>query len=119
MGQTNKSYGLKVAQNLFNAYYNVYIISINDIVLFFYFFVIMVSSLVIYNILLETMSIMAIIVLTEYIFLTGLICFVQYLSQDHIPGKEQPLKIILDAGTGTTAVGLAIRILCLGYVLII
>ncbi|GKD23550.1 D-cysteine desulfhydrase 2, mitochondrial isoform X1 [Tanacetum coccineum] len=55
----------------------------------------------------------------DAVALPGLIRLVQYLSQDHILGKEQPLKIIVDAGTGTTAVGLAIGTLCLGYVLII
>lgn len=42
-----------------------------------------------------------------------------YLSQDHLFGTDQPLKIIVDAGTGTTAVGLGIGAFCLGYVLII
>ncbi|KAJ9554604.1 hypothetical protein OSB04_018649 [Centaurea solstitialis] len=46
--------------------------------------------------------------------LPGLIRLVQYLSQDHILGKDQPLKIVVDAGTGTTAVGLGIGALCLG-----
>ncbi|GKB55445.1 hypothetical protein Tco_0906198 [Tanacetum coccineum] len=41
----------------------------------------------------------------DVIALPDLIRLVQYLSQDHIPGKEQPLKLIIDAGTGTTAVG--------------
>ncbi|GJU90021.1 D-cysteine desulfhydrase 2, mitochondrial [Tanacetum coccineum] len=43
----------------------------------------------------------------DVVALPDLIRLVQYLSQDHIPGKEQPLKLIIDAGTGTTAVGLA------------
>lgn len=46
--------------------------------------------------------------------LPGLIRLVKYLSQDHILGKDQPLKIVVDAGTGTTAVGLGIGALCLG-----
>ncbi|XP_076883065.1 D-cysteine desulfhydrase 2, mitochondrial-like [Bidens hawaiensis] len=50
----------------------------------------------------------------DAIALPGLIRLVQYLSQDHILGKGQPLKIIVDAGTGTTAVGLGIGALCLG-----
>nr|GEU71542.1 D-cysteine desulfhydrase 2, mitochondrial isoform X1 [Tanacetum cinerariifolium] len=50
----------------------------------------------------------------DAVALPGLIRLVQYLSQDHILGKEQPLKIIVDAGTGTTAVGLAIGTLCFG-----
>ncbi|XP_076898066.1 D-cysteine desulfhydrase 2, mitochondrial-like [Bidens hawaiensis] len=50
----------------------------------------------------------------DAIALPGLIRLVQYLSQDHILGKDQHLKIIVDAGTGTTAVGLGIGALCLG-----
>lgn len=50
----------------------------------------------------------------DAIALPGLIRLVRYLSQDHIFGKDQPLKIVVDAGTGTTAVGLAIGALCLG-----
>ncbi|KAK9060226.1 hypothetical protein SSX86_020930 [Deinandra increscens subsp. villosa] len=50
----------------------------------------------------------------DAIALPGLIRLVQYLSQDHILGKDQALKIIVDAGTGTTAVGLGIGALCLG-----
>ncbi|KAI3696485.1 hypothetical protein L1987_79503 [Smallanthus sonchifolius] len=50
----------------------------------------------------------------DAIALPGLIRLVQYLSQDHILGKDQPLKIIVDAGTGTTAVGLGIGALCFG-----
>lgn len=50
----------------------------------------------------------------DAIALPGLIRLVQYLSQHHILGKHQPLKIVVDAGTGTTAVGLALGALCLG-----
>ncbi|KAL7589042.1 hypothetical protein Lser_V15G41111 [Lactuca serriola] len=50
----------------------------------------------------------------DAIALPGLIRLVKYLSQDHILGKSQPLKIVVDSGTGTTAVGLGIGALCLG-----
>ncbi|XP_075101119.1 D-cysteine desulfhydrase 2, mitochondrial isoform X2 [Nicotiana tabacum] len=46
--------------------------------------------------------------------LLGVVRLVEYLSQDHLFGKDQPLKIIIDAGTGTTAVGLGIGAVCLG-----
>lgn len=48
--------------------------------------------------------------------LTGVIRLVQYLSQNHLFGKDRALKIVVDAGTGTTAVGLGLGALCLGYV---
>ncbi|XP_071688625.1 D-cysteine desulfhydrase 2, mitochondrial [Rutidosis leptorrhynchoides] len=50
----------------------------------------------------------------DAVALPGLVRLIQYLSQDHILGKDQPLKIVVDAGTGTTAVGLEIGALCLG-----
>ncbi|RVX04287.1 D-cysteine desulfhydrase 2, mitochondrial [Vitis vinifera] len=43
-----------------------------------------------------------------------MIRLVQYLSQNHLFGKERTLKIVVDAGTGTTAVGLGLGALCLG-----
>ncbi|KAK2972184.1 hypothetical protein RJ640_030729, partial [Escallonia rubra] len=46
--------------------------------------------------------------------LLGVIRLVQYLSQSHLLGKEQACKIVVDAGTGTTAVGLALGAICLG-----
>ncbi|KAL1804514.1 hypothetical protein ACET3Z_033161 [Daucus carota] len=46
--------------------------------------------------------------------LLGTIRLVHYLSRDHIFGKNQPLKVVVDSGTGTTAVGLGIAALCLG-----
>ncbi|XP_068657271.1 D-cysteine desulfhydrase 2, mitochondrial isoform X2 [Aristolochia californica] len=49
----------------------------------------------------------------EAVGLLGLIRLVEHLSQDHIFGKSLPLKIVVDAGTGTTAVGLALGALCL------
>lgn len=45
-----------------------------------------------------------------------MIRLVQYLSQKHLFGKERTLKIVVDAGTGTTAVGLGLGALCLGCV---
>lgn len=52
-------------------------------------------------------------------FLIGVIRLVHYLSQNHLLGKERALKLVVDAGTGTTAVGLALGALCLGCVLCI
>ncbi|CAN4092524.1 unnamed protein product [Withania somnifera] len=46
--------------------------------------------------------------------LLGVVRLVEYLSQDHLFGKDQQLKIIMDAGTGTTAVGFGIGAVCLG-----
>lgn len=46
--------------------------------------------------------------------LLGVVRLVEYLSQDHLFGKDQQLKIIIDAGTGTTAVGFGIGAMCLG-----
>lgn len=50
----------------------------------------------------------------DVVALLGLIRLVQYLSQNHILGKERPLKLVVDAGTGTTAVGLGLGAKCLG-----
>ncbi|GMP82566.1 hypothetical protein CsSME_00036811 [Camellia sinensis var. sinensis] len=44
----------------------------------------------------------------------GVIRLVQYLSQKHVFGKEQAFKIVVDAGTGTTAIGLGLGAICLG-----
>jgi hypothetical protein len=41
---------------------------------------------------------------------------VQYLCQRHLLGKERQIKLVVDAGTGTTAIGLGIGAQCLGYV---
>ena len=46
----------------------------------------------------------------------GLIRLVQYLSQNHLLGKERVLKLVVDSGTGTTAVGLALGAILLGCV---
>ncbi|WOL18420.1 D-cysteine desulfhydrase 2, mitochondrial [Canna indica] len=46
--------------------------------------------------------------------LLGLIRLVKYLSQTHIFGTDQQIVLVLDAGTGTTAIGLALGIAYLG-----
>ncbi|XP_073004712.1 putative D-cysteine desulfhydrase 2, mitochondrial [Typha latifolia] len=46
--------------------------------------------------------------------LLGVIRLVRYLSDNTLFGKEQQIQVVLDAGTGTTAVGLALGIICLG-----
>ncbi|XP_042376864.1 D-cysteine desulfhydrase 2, mitochondrial-like isoform X4 [Zingiber officinale] len=46
--------------------------------------------------------------------LLGLIRLVEYLSQTHIFGTDQKIALVVDAGTGTTAVGLALGIAYLG-----
>ncbi|CAK7332469.1 unnamed protein product [Dovyalis caffra] len=46
--------------------------------------------------------------------LLGVTRLLQYLCQNHLFGKERPIKLVLDAGTGTTAIGLGIGALCLG-----
>ncbi|KAL3501097.1 hypothetical protein ACH5RR_035546 [Cinchona calisaya] len=50
----------------------------------------------------------------DAVALLGVIRLVQYLSQEHLFGNLQTVKIIVDAGTGTTAVGLGLGALCLG-----
>ncbi|XP_073132720.1 D-cysteine desulfhydrase 2, mitochondrial isoform X2 [Henckelia pumila] len=50
----------------------------------------------------------------DAIALLGLIRLIRYLSQDHLFGKKQALKIVVDAGTGTTAIGLGLGVVCLG-----
>ncbi|XP_061350270.1 D-cysteine desulfhydrase 2, mitochondrial-like isoform X2 [Gastrolobium bilobum] len=44
----------------------------------------------------------------------GVIRLVEYLSQNHLLGKQRAIKFVVDAGTGTTAVGLGLAALCLG-----
>uniref|UniRef100_A0A3N7GDD7 Tryptophan synthase beta chain-like PALP domain-containing protein n=1 Tax=Populus trichocarpa TaxID=3694 RepID=A0A3N7GDD7_POPTR len=44
----------------------------------------------------------------------GVIRLVQYLCQSHLLGKERQIKLVVDAGTGTTAIGLGIGAQCLG-----
>lgn len=50
----------------------------------------------------------------EAIALLGVFRLVQYLAQDHLLGKQHTFKFVVDAGTGTTAVGLALAAKCLG-----
>ncbi|XP_022151787.1 D-cysteine desulfhydrase 2, mitochondrial isoform X2 [Momordica charantia] len=50
----------------------------------------------------------------DAVALLGLIRLVKYLSQDHLLGKQRAVKFVVDAGTGTTAVGLGLGALCLG-----
>lgn len=45
----------------------------------------------------------------------GVIRLVEYLSQNHLLGKERPMKFVVDAGTGTTAIGLGLAAHCLGF----
>nr|CAD1834779.1 unnamed protein product [Ananas comosus var. bracteatus] len=46
--------------------------------------------------------------------LLGVIRLVDYLAQANVFGKEQKIRIVLDAGTGTTAEGLALGVVLLG-----
>ncbi|KAK1269549.1 hypothetical protein QJS04_geneDACA006453 [Acorus gramineus] len=46
--------------------------------------------------------------------LLGVIRLVKYLSQKHLFGNEQPVEMVVDAGTGTTAVGLGLGVLYFG-----
>lgn len=50
----------------------------------------------------------------DVVGLLGVIRLVSYLSQAHVFGKEQQINIVVDAGTGTTAIGLALGALYLG-----
>ncbi|KAI3467627.1 hypothetical protein Pfo_024290 [Paulownia fortunei] len=50
----------------------------------------------------------------DAVALLGVMRLIKYLSQNHLFGKKQALKIVVDAGTGTTAVGLALGALSLG-----
>lgn len=45
---------------------------------------------------------------------SGVIRLVNYLSRSTLFGKKKTIKIVVDAGTGTTAVGLALGAVCLG-----
>lgn len=49
-------------------------------------------------------------------FLLGVIRLVHHLSQSHLFGKEKAMKFVVDAGTGTTAVGLGLGAICYGCV---
>ncbi|KAG0459734.1 hypothetical protein HPP92_022862 [Vanilla planifolia] len=46
--------------------------------------------------------------------LLGFIRLVKYLSQANVFGENQQITLVVDAGTGTTAVGLAMGAVCLG-----
>lgn len=46
--------------------------------------------------------------------LLGVIRLVWYLSQNHLLGRERAMRFVVDAGTGTTAVGLGLGALCIG-----
>uniref|UniRef100_A0A7N0UXW5 D-cysteine desulfhydrase n=1 Tax=Kalanchoe fedtschenkoi TaxID=63787 RepID=A0A7N0UXW5_KALFE len=46
--------------------------------------------------------------------LLGVIRLVSYLSKTNLFGKKRAVKFVVDAGTGTTAVGLALGAVCLG-----
>ncbi|XP_012571854.1 D-cysteine desulfhydrase 2, mitochondrial isoform X2 [Cicer arietinum] len=50
----------------------------------------------------------------DSVALLGIIRLVQYLSQNHLLGKRRAMKFVVDAGTGTTAVGIGLAALCLG-----
>ncbi|KAJ4960099.1 hypothetical protein NE237_020009 [Protea cynaroides] len=50
----------------------------------------------------------------DAIGLLGVIRLVEYLSQTDLFGREQSIKLVVDAGTGTTAIGLGIGARCLG-----
>ncbi|KAL8161675.1 hypothetical protein V2J09_013164 [Rumex salicifolius] len=50
----------------------------------------------------------------DAVALLGVIRLVHYLSHSNLFMKEKPLTLVIDAGTGTTAVGLALGALCLG-----
>ncbi|CAA7395576.1 unnamed protein product [Spirodela intermedia] len=50
----------------------------------------------------------------DVVGLLGVIRLVKCLSENYVIGKEEKVTIVLDAGTGTTAVGLAIGAVCLG-----
>lgn len=44
----------------------------------------------------------------------GIIRLVQYLSQNHLLGKQKAVKFVVDAGTGTTAIGIGLAAIFLG-----
>ncbi|CAH9132009.1 unnamed protein product [Cuscuta epithymum] len=46
--------------------------------------------------------------------LLGVMRLVDYLSWEHLFGRNQSLRIIVDAGTGTTAIGLGLGVVLLG-----
>ncbi|GAY43954.1 hypothetical protein CUMW_078570 [Citrus unshiu] len=52
----------------------------------------------------------------DAVALLGVFRLLQYLSQDHLLGRKRAIKFVVDAGTGTTAVGLGLGAICLGCV---
>ncbi|KAF7839869.1 D-cysteine desulfhydrase 2, mitochondrial isoform X1 [Senna tora] len=50
----------------------------------------------------------------DSVALLGVIRLVQYLSENNLFGRKRALKFVVDAGTGTTAIGLGLAALCLG-----
>lgn len=44
----------------------------------------------------------------------GMFRLVKYLSEDHLLGKKSRVKFVVDAGTGTSAVGLGVAAMSLG-----
>ncbi|KAL3726366.1 hypothetical protein ACJRO7_031284 [Eucalyptus globulus] len=50
----------------------------------------------------------------DSIALLGVIRLVHHLSQSHLLGKEKAMKFVVDAGTGTTAVGLGLGAIYFG-----
>ncbi|KAJ4710959.1 D-cysteine desulfhydrase 2, mitochondrial-like [Melia azedarach] len=50
----------------------------------------------------------------DAVALLGVFRLVQYLSQDHLLGRKRAVKFVVDAGTGTTAVGLGLGAVYLG-----
>uniref|UniRef100_A0A7C9EGV4 D-cysteine desulfhydrase n=1 Tax=Opuntia streptacantha TaxID=393608 RepID=A0A7C9EGV4_OPUST len=50
----------------------------------------------------------------DAVALLGVIRLVHYLSQSHVLGKERPYNFVIDAGTGTTAIGFALGAQMLG-----
>ncbi|CAM8953462.1 unnamed protein product [Rhodiola kirilowii] len=51
--------------------------------------------------------------------LLGVIRLVNHLSGINLFGTKKPMKLVVDAGTGTTALGLALGAICLGWVLML
>ncbi|XP_055959583.1 D-cysteine desulfhydrase 2, mitochondrial-like isoform X2 [Mercurialis annua] len=50
----------------------------------------------------------------DVVALLGAIRLVKYLCQSHLLGRERRVRLVVDAGTGTTAIGLGLGALCLG-----
>ncbi|CAI8617822.1 unnamed protein product [Vicia faba] len=50
----------------------------------------------------------------DSVALLGIIRLVQYLSQNHLLGKQRATKFVVDAGTGTTAIGIGLAAIFFG-----